>query len=146
MTWYLSVREHNIRYKTVIPLSLFLTFNFDGYQTWPSAAAVYLNNWYGKRLACKRELVCWKLYLLSQNGSLGGRKNRCPRKRHYEWHIMSCKQLALLISNYFTHWGRHKWPPFSRRHFQIQFLEWKLKFHCSLFPRVKLTIFQHWFR
>ena len=23
-----------------------------------------------------------------------------------------------------THWGRHKWPPFSRRHFQMHFLEW----------------------
>ena len=24
-----------------------------------------------------------------------------------------------------THWGRDKWPPFSRRHFQMHFLEWK---------------------
>ena len=23
------------------------------------------------------------------------------------------------------HWGRDKWPPFSRRHFQMHFLEWK---------------------
>ena len=24
-----------------------------------------------------------------------------------------------------THWGREKWRPFSRRHFQIHFLKWK---------------------
>ena len=24
-----------------------------------------------------------------------------------------------------THWGRDKWPPFSRRHFLMHFLEWK---------------------
>ena len=24
-----------------------------------------------------------------------------------------------------THWGRDKWPPFSRRLFQMDFLEWK---------------------
>ena len=24
-----------------------------------------------------------------------------------------------------THWGRDKWPPFSRGHFQMHFLEWK---------------------
>ena len=44
-----------------------------------------------------------------------------------------------------------KWPPCSRRHFQMHFLGWKCmnvdkKFHWSLFLRVKLTIFHHWFR
>ena len=24
-----------------------------------------------------------------------------------------------------THWGRDKWTPFGRRHFQMHFLEWK---------------------
>ena len=24
-----------------------------------------------------------------------------------------------------THWGRDKWTPFRRRHFQVHFLEWK---------------------
>ena len=28
-----------------------------------------------------------------------------------------------------THWGREKWTPFSRRHFQMHFLEWK----CLIF-------------
>ena len=26
---------------------------------------------------------------------------------------------------YISHWGRDKWTPFRRRHFQIHFLEWK---------------------
>ena len=31
----------------------------------------------------------------------------------------------LMRSNHLTHWGRDKWPPFSRRHFQMHFLQWK---------------------
>ena len=45
---------------------------------------------------------------------------------------------------------RPKWPPFFRRHFQMHFFmkmhTFRLRFHWSLFPRVQLTIFQHWFR
>ena len=44
-----------------------------------------------------------------------------------------------------------KWPPFSRRHSQLNFLEWKrMNFDehftecCS--QRHQLTIFEHWFR
>ena len=39
-----------------------------------------------------------------------------------------------------------KWPPFSRQHFQTDFLEnaWtSIKFHWSLFLGVQLTTFQH---
>ena len=44
-----------------------------------------------------------------------------------------------------------KWPPFSRPHFQMHFREWKIyrfrvRFQWNLFPRVQLTISQHWFR
>ena len=44
-----------------------------------------------------------------------------------------------------------KWTPFCWRDFQNHFLEWKssifgLKFHWRLFPRVQLTITQHWSR
>ena len=48
--------------------------------------------------------------------------------------------------------GETKWPPFSRRHFQMPFLnkekmyEFRLRFYLSLFPRVQLTTFQHWYR
>ena len=36
--------------------------------------------------------------------------------------MMACKgQAGLLL----THWGRDKWPPFSRRQFETHFLEWK---------------------
>ena len=36
--------------------------------------------------------------------------------------------IGLLIPSiimYLTHWGRGKWTPFRRRHFQMHFLEWK---------------------
>ena len=44
-----------------------------------------------------------------------------------------------------------RWPPFSRRHFQKHFLQWKckkhqLKYHWCLFLMLQLTISQHWFR
>ena len=44
-----------------------------------------------------------------------------------------------------------KWPTFRRRHFQNAFSWMKIDqfwliFHWSLFLRVELTIFQHWFR
>ena len=29
------------------------------------------------------------------------------------------------VGNALTHWAETKWPPFSRRHFQVHFLEWK---------------------
>ena len=50
-----------------------------------------------------------------------------------------------------THWGRDKMDAISQMTFSSAFswmkmFELKLKFHWSLFLRVQLTIFQHWFR
>ena len=50
-----------------------------------------------------------------------------------------------------THWGRDKMAAFSQTAFSNAFssmkiFEFWLQFHRSLFPRVQLTIFQHWFR
>ena len=50
-----------------------------------------------------------------------------------------------------THWGRDKMAAISQTTLSNAFswmkmLECRLKFHWSLFPRVQLTIFQHWFR
>ena len=49
-----------------------------------------------------------------------------------------------------THWGRDKmdaiWQTMlSNALFWVKMLEFRLKFHWSLFLRVQLTIFQHWF-
>ena len=44
-----------------------------------------------------------------------------------------------------THWGRDKWPPFQRRHFQMDFLEWKcINFDyifTEIVPRVPINNF-----
>ena len=32
---------------------------------------------------------------------------------------------AMGVSCDLTHWGRDKWTPFRRRHFQLHFPEWK---------------------
>ena len=50
-----------------------------------------------------------------------------------------------------THWGRERMAAISQTTYSNAFLwmkiyEFRLKFHWSLFPRVQLTIFQHWFR
>ena len=50
-----------------------------------------------------------------------------------------------------THWGRDQMAAISQTTLSIAFswmkmLEFRLNFHWSLFLRVPLTIFQHWFR
>ena len=47
--------------------------------------------------------------------------------------------------------SKTKWLPFSRRHIQMHFLQWKcmnfdLKFHWRLLLRIQLTIFQHYWQ
>ena len=50
-----------------------------------------------------------------------------------------------------THCGQDKMDAISQTSFSTAFswmkmFEFRLKFHWSLFPRIQLTIFQHWFR
>ena len=50
-----------------------------------------------------------------------------------------------------THWGRDKMAAifqmtFSNAFSWMKMFKFRLRFHWSLFPRVQLTIFQHWFR
>ena len=50
-----------------------------------------------------------------------------------------------------THWGRNKMDVISQTTFSNAFSwmktnEFRFRFHWSLFLRVQLTIFQHWFR
>ena len=56
-----------------------------------------------------------------------------------------------ITSDLLTHWGRDKMDAISQTTFWSAFswmkmFQFRLKFHWSLFPRVQLTIFQHWFR
>ena len=49
------------------------------------------------------------------------------------------------------HWGRDKMATnflmtFSKAFSRMKIYEYWLRFHWSLFPRIKLTILQHWFR
>ena len=55
------------------------------------------------------------------------------------------------IIQYLTHWGGDRMDAISQTTFGSAFswmkmFEFRLKFHWSLFLRVQLTIFQHWFR
>ena len=54
-------------------------------------------------------------------------------------------------SRVLTHWGPDKMAAifqttFSKAFSRMKIYEFWLRFHWSLFPRVQLTIFQHWFR
>ena len=37
--------------------------------------------------------------------------------------LQCCMLYHVILDDGLTHWGRDKWPPFSRRHFQMHFLE-----------------------
>ena len=61
------------------------------------------------------------------------------------------KRFIVIIIYILTHWGRDKLDTISQTTFSSAFswmkmFEFKLKFHWSLFLRVQLTSFQHWFR
>ena len=62
-----------------------------------------------------------------------------------QWHIHVPPGLNL------THWGRAKMADIFQTTFSnvfswMKMYEFRLKFHWSLFLRVQLTTFQHWFR
>ena len=71
---------------------------------------------------------------------------KMPLKISYaKWHLFG------LGLNELTHWGRDKMTAISQTILSNAFswmkmLELRLKFHWSLFPRVQLTIYKHWFR
>ena len=56
------------------------------------------------------------------------------------------------VSKFFlTYWGRDKMAAIFQTSFSIAFswmkmYEFRIRFHWNLFLRVKLTIFQHWFK
>ena len=68
-------------------------------------------------------------------------------------HVISVKrtQWVWAQAGQLTHWGRDKMAGISQTIFSNAFswmklFELRLKFHWSLFPRVQLTIFHHWFK
>ena len=71
--------------------------------------------------------------------------------------IMSLTNIPLKLLSHLpgaiglAHWGRDKMAAISQTTLsnalsRMKFLEFRLKIHWNLFPRVPLTIFQHWFR
>ena len=64
---------------------------------------------------------------------------------------LCCLLVDEMICTWLIHWGRDKMAAISRMTLSnifswIKMLEFQLKFHWSLFIRIQLTIFQHWFR
>ena len=64
---------------------------------------------------------------------------------------MSCEPSSLELVWYLTHWGRDKMAAIFQTTFSnaiswMKMFEFRLKFYWSLFLKVQLIIFQHWFR
>ena len=78
------------------------------------------------------------------------RKHTCrytPYLPHWLWNSVRQNSTEALL----THWGRDRMDAISQTTFSsalswMKMFEFRLKFHWSLFLRVQLTIFQHWFR
>ena len=67
------------------------------------------------------------------------------------WQACDLTTRQCQIPAWLTHWGRDKMAAnflttFSNAFSWMKIYEFRLRFHWSLFPRVQLTIFQHWFR
>ena len=77
-------------------------------------------------------------------------------KGHIKWASINCHCQSLSISVHYkpillTHWGRNKMEVISQTTFlnafsRMKMLEYRLKFHWSLFLGVQWTISQYWFR
>ena len=73
--------------------------------------------------------------------------------KHASEHKHIVFEMAVILSRrrwVLTHWGRDKMVAFSQTtlsnaFYWMKILEFRLKFHWSLFLRVLLTIFRHWF-
>ena len=86
----------------------------------------------------------------------------CAHVCYFVWNFSRDKYEANWVSGfscmtrrrsmiYLTHWGRDKMDAISHTTFSNAFswmkmFEFLSKFHWSLFPRVQLRIFHHWFR
>ena len=67
------------------------------------------------------------------------------------WDFKISITLSALSDATLTHWGRDKMAAIFQTTFLNAFswmkmFKFRLRFHWSLFPRVQLRIFQHWFR
>ena len=101
----------------------------------------------GKYLLMKSFKILW---LSSRIKCLIYRHNRLLRYLFYKylWITESVYELIVLRR---THWGRDKidailQTTFSNANSWTKVSEFRLKFHWSLFLKIQLTIFQHWFR
>ena len=77
------------------------------------------------------------------------KNNKIYPMKYAHGFLMLCFAVVILPS--LTHWGRDKMAAifqttFSNAFSWMKMFEFRLRFHWSLFPRVQLTIFQHWFR
>ena len=106
--------------------------------------------------------------LKCDRNSLYGRSrlHHCTGVQNTANYFVPCSTGTLLVCNFrvtilphpnkqalwvLTHWGRDTMAAISQTTLSNPFslmkiYKFSLRFHCSLFPRVQLSIFRHWFR
>ena len=78
--------------------------------------------------------------------------NTCIKSLHWYIGLMKSTLVKLMaLYNTLINWGQDKMAAnflitFSNAFSWMKIYEFRLRFHLSLFPRVQLTIFQHWLR
>ena len=115
-------------------------------------------HWWFLAIFCMKNLICG---VSCCGGSINGAK-----KKYMLWYIIYilykvlwywklspnyCQQMPHSLPKRLTHWDRDNMAAifqtiFSNAFSWMKIYAFRLKFHWSLFLRVKLTIFQHWFR
>ena len=96
----------------------------------------------------------WMSYFLPHENSIVSRTNLQQSKMGAV--VRACCHFLSVVKRLhkfpmLTHWGLDNIEAVSQTTFSKAFswmkmIEFRLRFHWSLFPRVKLTISQHWFR
>ena len=94
---------------------------------------------------------CQKTLLIEMRQSIF---SRCATTQNTQFKgILTSRHLLnqLWLRQFLNHWGRDKMATVSQTTLSNAFswmkmLEFRLRFHWSLFLRVQLTIIQHWFR
>ena len=103
------------------------------------------NKMHLKMLSAEWRPFCLSLNVLRSQLHLSGTmSSRKQTQRGHEVNLLNHLQAV-------THWGQDKMAAifqttFSNAFSWMKMFKFWLRFHWSLFPRVQLTIFQHWFR
>ena len=108
---------------------------------------------FSSRAASKVVIITTSFVIMTTSSTASDEKFVNVTTLLFQWLIDSLTAIALIVvwMVWLTHWGRDKMAAVSQTTLSNAFswmkmLEFRLRFHWSLFLRVQLTIIQHSFR